>query len=165
MSKKVKKIILFVITLLVMLSIFDFSSHTGTESSGLSLKVTRFISRIIFRGYGGMTPAEQLFIVNGLHHFVRKLAHFSIYAALGLAVYLFLDLWDIRPMITLLISWAFCSLYACTDEFHQSLTPGRAMQFRDVLIDSAGSFCGCIAAIVLIAVVLYITDTAKRKPS
>ena len=97
--------------LFIMTAIFRFSAQTGTESSGISLKVTRFISRIIFRGYKSMTLSQQEFIVSGLH---------------------------------------------------QSLTPGRAMQLKDVMIDSAGAFCGCIAAIVIIAVFLYITDTGRN---
>lgn len=148
--------------LFIMSSIFRFSAQTGTESSGISLKVTRFISRIIFRGYNGMTVSQQEFIVSGLHHFVRKLAHFSIYAVLAFITYFFFDLSDVRPMLNIFITWIFCTIYASTDEFHQSLTPGRAMQFKDVMIDSAGAFCGCLAAIVVIAVFLYITDSGKK---
>lgn len=148
--------------LFIMTAIFRFSAQTGTESSGISLKVTRFISRIIFRGYKSMTLSQQEFIVSGLHHFVRKLAHFSIYAALAFITYFFLDLWNVRPMRNIFITWIFSTIYASTDEFHQSLTPGRAMQLKDVMIDSAGAFCGCIAAIVIIAVFLYITDTGRN---
>jgi VanZ family protein len=33
-------------------------------------------------------------------------------------------------------------IYAVSDEFHQSFTPGREPKLRDVLIDTAGSFLG-----------------------
>ena len=33
-------------------------------------------------------------------------------------------------------------LYACTDEYHQSFTPGRTPRFRDTMIDLFGMFLG-----------------------
>ena len=35
-------------------------------------------------------------------------------------------------------------LYACTDEFHQLFMDGRAGQFKDVLIDTAGGSTGIL---------------------
>lgn len=144
-----------------MVLIFTFSSHTGTESSELSGKVTRLISRIIFRDFKSMTPAQQRFIVAGLHPFVRKLAHFSIYMLLGMFMHAFVTLSEIQLRPRTAVSWVFCIIYAAADEFHQSFTPGRSMQFKDVIIDSAGAFFGIIAAIVIIAVLEYVKNSSK----
>lgn len=155
--------VIFIILLAIMVSIFTFSSHTGTESSELSSKVTRLISRIIFRGFKGMTPSQQEFIIAGLHPFVRKLAHFSIYMLLGMFTYAFVTLSEIQLHPRTAVSWVFCIIYAAADEFHQSFTPGRSMQLRDVVIDSAGAFFGIIAAIVIIAVLEYIKNALKKE--
>ncbi len=42
------------------------------------------------------------------------------------------------PLSALII----CSLYALTDEFHQSFTPGRSAAGKDVLLDSLASLAG-----------------------
>jgi VanZ family protein len=39
------------------------------------------------------------------------------------------------------LAWLFAVLYAATDEFHQSFTPGRHASFEDVLIyDNLGAY-------------------------
>jgi VanZ family protein len=38
-------------------------------------------------------------------------------------------------------------LYAATDEFHQSFTPGRTPRVTDVMIDAAGAAMGMVVAI------------------
>ncbi len=157
-----KKIVLLFIIVMIMLTIFRFSDHTGSESSELSVKVTRFISRIIFRNFDGMTLSQQQFIVAEFHYFVRKLAHFTIYAVLGLFVYSFMEMTAVRLLRKLSLSWILCAAYAAGDEFHQSFTPGRSMRFTDVLIDSAGALCGIIAAVVIFSVICYIKNERQR---
>ncbi len=151
-----KKAALLCVIILIMAVIFRFSAHTGSESSELSIKVTRFISRIIFRNFGSMTLSQQQFIVSEFHHFIRKLAHFTIYAVLGMSVYSFTETTELKLLKRLSLSWVSCIIYAAADEFHQSFTPGRSMQFTDVMIDSAGAFCGIIAAFIIFAVFYYI---------
>lgn len=156
-----KMVIMFLMLLAVMTIIFNFSSHTGNESSNLSIKVTRFISRIIFRNFNNMSLSQQQFIVNELHLFVRKLAHFTIYMILGIFMYFFIALTEIRFKFP--TAWILCIIYAATDEYHQSFTPGRTMQLKDVIIDSSGAFCGILAAIVIIAVFEYIRKCLTGK--
>ena len=40
------------------------------------------------------------------------------------------------------LSWLIAVLYAATDEFHQSFTPGRTPSVTDVMIDSFGAAIG-----------------------
>ena len=42
-------------------------------------------------------------------------------------------------------------LYAVSDEFHQLFVPGRAGQFRDVLVDGAGTVLGVLLASIVIS--------------
>ena len=44
------------------------------------------------------------------------------------------------------LAWAFATLYAATDEFHQLFVPARAGMVTDVLVDSAGAFVGAALA-------------------
>lgn len=44
---------------------------------------------------------------------------------------------------------AFVFLYACSDEFHQYFIPGRAMAFKDVLIDTSGGITGYIIVTII----------------
>ena len=46
--------------------------------------------------------------------------------------------------MTALLSWAFGTFYAITDEIHQYFVPGRFCDWKDVCIDSAGVALGCL---------------------
>ena len=39
-------------------------------------------------------------------------------------------------------AWALCLAYACFDEWHQSLVPGRQASLLDILLDAAGAAAG-----------------------
>lgn len=159
--KKDKKLSAFLLTLMaaaIMILIFGFSSQGGTQSSGVSLKVTRLLCRMIFFDYGNISGTERQFLVSQLHGFVRKLAHFTIYMLLG-AVFYLLSLVTERKLKKI-GNWGtallFSFIYASADEIHQHFTPGRAMRFTDVIIDSCGALTGIIAIRILILVVNYI---------
>lgn len=66
---------------------------------------------------------------------IRKYAHLT---AFGILAILFL-----RAMLpcrrTYLLAWAFTTLYAFSDEWHQAFVPGRNASVRDVMLDSMGA--------------------------
>lgn len=68
---------------------------------------------------------------------VRKVAHFSEYFILYI---LTLNVFRYKFAMNkaLVYSLIFIFLYACSDEIHQWFIPGRAMAFKDVLIDTLG---------------------------
>ena len=77
-------------------------------------------------------------------HPVRKTAHATEYAILGLLIagaYIERGT-SIRKGI--LIPWGAATLYAATDEFHQLFVPGRSGQVSDVMLDSAGVLAGVL---------------------
>lgn len=157
-DKKYSAAFLTVMAAALMILIFGFSSQGGTQSSGLSLKVTRFLCRIIFFDYESIGDSERQFLVSQLHGFVRKLAHFSIYMLLGTVFYLLSLVTEKK--IKVIGNWGtallFSLIYAFADEIHQYFTPGRAMRFTDVIIDSCGALTGIIAIRILILTVNYI---------
>lgn len=76
---------------------------------------------------------------------IRKLAHFSEYAILGLLVLYYLNDYQSLSIKRIIVyEILFCFLYACSDEIHQYFIPGRAMMFKDVLIDTSGSILSAI---------------------
>jgi VanZ family protein len=84
--------------------------------------------------------------VESIHHYFRKSAHLTEYAALALLVWRAvhatkndLPAWS-WPKVggTVLIVF----LYACSDEFHQIFVPTRTPLVTDVMIDTAGGVVG-----------------------
>ena len=90
-------------------------------------------------------------VVQSLNGFIRKCAHFFLYAVLGISVLLFIECYLPRRKAWLLAA-AVCLLYAAGDEFHQLFVPGRGAQVSDVMLD----FCGSLAGVGFVAAVCYL---------
>ncbi len=72
---------------------------------------------------------------------LKKGAHFGAYAILAILLARAIAL----PRYGRRAAFALAVLYAISDEFHQSFTPGRMPQATDVLIDAAGAWWGLYA--------------------
>ncbi|MCR5748151.1 MAG: VanZ family protein, partial [Lachnospiraceae bacterium] len=48
----------------------------------------------------------------------------------------------------IIISLAFCFLFACSDEIHQLFVPGRAFEFADIMIDTSGAVLAALICFV-----------------
>ena len=143
--------LLTVLTLLWMLLIFHMSSAVKDDSNAQSGVICGFLCEIFVEGYEEMPPAQQLQMQERFSFPVRKGAHLTEYTILG--VLLTLTAASYRAFETLpgmisckgLIPLLIGFLYAVSDEIHQYFVPGRAMQARDVLIDTVGVLLGiCI---------------------
>lgn len=167
-----RSLLLTVLTLLWMILIFHMSSAGKDESNAQSGVICGFLCEIFVEGYEEMPPAQQLKMQERFSFPVRKGAHLTEYTILGVLLTLTAasicpndtgadSTFDMasgqvsetasyrssdpafrrifcRELIPLLIGF----LYAVSDEVHQHFVPGRAMQARDVLIDSAGILLG-----------------------
>lgn len=130
-----KRWIFGILCMLWMFVIFQFSASQGTESQGLSDRIAIMLSNLFpFIAYN-----------DTLTFVIRKLAHFSEYAVLGLLYYQFLTTYPFQERTNLIVSCLLTLLYAATDEFHQLFIDGRSGQLRDVLIDTAG---GCVGTLM-----------------
>lgn len=76
------------------------------------------------------------------HFLIRKAAHFSEYALLGILSMLSLK----KEKWAVLV----CIVIACFDETIQLFVAGRSGQISDVLLDSLGSCCGIICMKLLL---------------
>jgi VanZ family protein len=69
---------------------------------------------------------------------LRKLAHLTVFAVLTVLLFRAFRLHVARPTSAWLLAMFVAALYACSDEWHQTMVPGREGTIRDVVIDSLG---------------------------
>ncbi len=139
------------LALCVMVVIFWFSSRDGSTSQAQSNGfIYMFLSRFLSDG-----------ISAALSNFVRKCAHFSVYALLG--AFVCGALVSKKPNITsFCLAEIICMFYAATDEIHQYFVPGRACRLFDVALDSLGALFG-IAVAMLICFAVYKRSCKKQE--
>ena len=150
MTKKISVKFLFFCLLTVLVTGFIWSNSLadGESSGALSKMVTEFLCDII-----GEVPADDF---EETHHFVRKAAHFTEFAVLGVLYALIKYTLDKKAVSSLLFFPISCTLFtAVTDEFIQSFT-GRGSSVRDVMLDFAGALTG-------IAIMVILTSITRRK--
>ncbi|SFG39836.1 VanZ family protein [Oribacterium sp. WCC10] len=144
MDEKLRWFFLF-LTVLWMMVIFMMSSQPADESTETSLRVGEAIAYICVPGFRELSPDEQRHIAEMIDHPVRKTAHATEYAILGMFILTTLEgfmncPWKKKALSAL----ALASMYAATDEIHQLFVPGRSGQISDVMIDAAGAFAGLL---------------------
>lgn len=135
-------VVFWVLTAAVMVIIFMFSSDTGEESKQVSQNLLGIIIEFIGK-----------FIS---HNTLRKLAHFTEFAALGFcmtgAIHFTFGRRDFYiPLIP-------CIIYAVSDEVHQYFVPERACRIFDVFVDS----CGIATGIAIFLLIIFIISNAAK---
>jgi hypothetical protein len=149
-----RKIINLVLIIFWMIIVFSFSNQIGTKSSNTSGKLTKKIVSIL-RITDGCSEENEQIVLNNIEHIIRKIAHYSIYAIGGFLIYCEFNTFKLSSGLKILFTQIVGSIYACTDEMHQSFIPGRNAETRDVIIDSCGIFAGIVVAFILIILTRY----------
>ncbi|MBO5938244.1 MAG: VanZ family protein [Clostridia bacterium] len=149
------------LTLLWLGFIFGNSLKDAAASSEQSGKVHEIVNEVASSVGVDEPISEQT---------VRNMAHFTEFAILG--ALLCLDVWTlgISPLFAkrrfdvlwLLAALPVCFLLACTDEYLQTFSDGRASDFSDVLTDTAGASLGI--ALFLALFLLCRLAFGKKKP-
>ena len=160
-----KKAISTLLVLLAMVLIFLFSAQPGDSSDETSLSVGGLIGKIFVSDFSVWTPEEQFEFAERINHPVRKLAHATEYAALGVLMTVMFGAYGIRGWRRFGISWACTVLYAGTDEFHQLFVPGRSGQLGDVVIDAVGALAGILLCLLAGAVWLRFKNRRAARPN
>ncbi len=128
-----------------MIFIFCMSSEDSATSGDRSEGVTDVVVNVVYPDLEERPPAEQQSIQQKMHYLVRKLAHFTEFACLGLlSAALVAHLTRrvrLNPLLQGSIPAVFCLLYAASDEIHQIFT-NRGPSVKDVLIDFIGALVG-----------------------
>jgi len=84
---------------------------------------------------------------------LRKLAHFTEFACLGMLLHWLFAMLDKRPVLAFLLGTA----AACVDETIQRFVPDRGPSVKDVLIDASGVLTGML--------LLYLGHTIRKRRS
>ena len=149
-----------VAVVLWMAVIFWFSAQNGASSGSMSAGVTEALARLLTPGFDELSPLAQAETVEALHLFVRKAAHFSEYAVLGMLTVNALRTYRLNKALRLILPVATCLVYAVSDEIHQYFIPDRACRAFDVFIDTMGGLTGTL---ILLGLMWLIKRRRKRK--
>lgn len=101
-----------------------------------------WLDRVSFMFDGREVSVSGLGTVHFVEFFIRKGAHFCIFAVLGFLMLLMCSMLVKNKLRLVFISWFSVVLYACLDEIHQYYTDGRSLLWQDVIIDSVGGLFG-----------------------
>ena len=158
MCRKIFSCVTWLLTVALMVTIFCFSHQEAAESQQTSESFTQKVLSTV-SAFNELPEIKQDQIVESVQFFVRKTAHFSIFASLGAlmlsAMYLTFNakrLW--------LYSYLVSTLYAVSDEIHQHFISGRACMVGDMVLDSMGVMAGIL--VVMIIRTLYIIRRNKK---
>lgn len=128
------------------LFIFSNSLATGSESGHLSMTIAQAIHQFL----SNLSIQLDLDL---LHFLVRKAAHFSEYAGLGILLMIAFHVQPI-PWFTTNLHKAVFFLIPIVDETLQRFSPGRSCEIRDMIIDSCGMLTGMILAFGLLTLIV-----------
>ena len=152
----ISKVIKIILIIFWMGLIFSFSSDTGSvstkKSDGLIIRVDE---TIIGRE---LNDNEKEKWIDYLVIPVRKGAHLFVYLILGILIISFLKEFMVVNYKVLFLAIFISFLYACSDEIHQMLVPGRSGQIKDVLLDTIGSSIGCFVYYFINKKKMIVTD-------
>ena len=140
-----RKFFLWVATLVWAMIIFMLSSQPAETSAAMSSSVLRQLLEAL-PVVKNLSPDMQQEVIFWLHVIIRKMAHFGLYAVLGLLVYELHRTYGARGIHAVVRSLCICCLYAISDEVHQLFVAGRGGRVYDVLIDTSGVFFGILIA-------------------
>ncbi len=140
----------FVPALCMLYLILYMSSQEGAASTTMSYQVSKTIvlayNKIFSKGLSNEMLNELIYQI---HPLIRKTAHFTEFFALAVTVAFPLYVYKIRGIFLIILGELFCVGVAFLDEYSQSFVFGRNPSYRDVMIDSAGAFCGILIAWII----------------
>lgn len=147
-SKSAVTVVAAVMLILLYAVIFSFSAQDGEQSGGLSHLISEKCVELMNTLSGGhWTELFRQELATYFEHPVRKFAHFSEYACMGILVFGIWRPWMHRgrKLYLLVCLWVFLS--ALGDEFHQLFVPGRYGSFADVILDTCGGAFGLMLCV------------------
>ncbi|ETP71170.1 putative integral membrane protein [Lachnospiraceae bacterium JC7] len=140
---------ILILTILWMIVIFVFSAQPADQSTETSLFIGQMVETVCVPGFVNLTSEEKRAMAENIDFLVRKTAHATEYAILGVLLCLSAEeLLECSFTKRQRMAFLFGVCYAATDEFHQLFVPGRAGMLRDVILDSAGVLAGVMCVYV-----------------
>ena len=149
------KVIRFILVLLLILTfgmIFNFSNQDSEKSGSTSQKVTEAITKDI-KSIQKLNKNEKAKVIDKIEDVIRKIAHFSLYALVGLLLMALFSTYNINEKNKIISTIIIGAIYAISDEFHQSFISGRSGQVSDVFLDTLGVTVGGLFILLIIKTV------------
>ncbi|SFI25414.1 VanZ like family protein [Selenomonas ruminantium] len=146
-----KAVVFLLLTILVTAFIWHNSLQDAVNSREASKFFDLLLVQLVKLSGGTLSWRE-------VDHFVRKLAHFTEFALLGMMLRSFFAAAMNRGRQLLsrctLLAVCLCAMVAGMDEYLQQFSPGRSCQLSDVALDSSGALMG-ILVVELLFYLLY----------
>ena len=145
---------------IIVIAIMAFIFFQSALPADLSSEESGRVVDLIVRLFQGVAPIDRETLV----FIVRKGAHFTEYMILGgflvpaVKEWMAVDTTPVPVVRERITAWRAGTLYAMTDEIHQSFVPGRSCELRDMGIDS----CGVLTGVLAVSLVIWLKE---RKPS
>ena len=143
---KFKRFLLLILILIWAIVVFMFSAQEGESSTSLSI---RFVNYFIHD--------ERL--VDIIEPYARKVAHFCEYGLGGCLFLLLFRTYEWGDMKVLSLTGLMGAWYAATDEYHQTMVPGRLGTGIDVVID----VLGCLTWACILLIIIKIVEMHKER--
>lgn len=106
------------------------------------IKILDFLGLLFYCGFIYWLSDHSSLPTPSLFEHQDKFFHFGAYFVLGLLAWRGFKHLITTPIILVLVSIAFCSLYGVSDEWHQSYVVGRSSDIFDWLADTSGASAG-----------------------
>ena len=148
----------------LMVTIFLFSSKPAELSEESSLSISQTVLQLYENVANvNLNAADWVQTLSDVDHIVRKTAHFMEYAALAAAIALHFTCWGVEPRKRFWLSALITSVYAMTDEYHQTFVSGRSGQVSDVLLDTCGGIAGALFFLLLLSALKQIKERRRQR--
>ena len=143
---------------IIVAAIMAFIFFQSALPADLSSRESGRVVDLLVRLFQGILPIDRQTMV----FIVRKGAHFTEYTILGgflvpaVTEWMAVDKTPVPDSVRniRIISWLVGTLYAVTDEIHQSFVPGRSCELRDIGIDS----CGVLAGVMSVSLAMRLKE-------
>ena len=159
--KKLLSFTLVILTVCWMTVIFSFSCENGSESAESSGGFIRYLLNTFSPEFSELSEAAQKAAIESYDHFIRKAAHFTIYATLGALIFSSVKSIGADCKNSYILALVIGTAYAVSDEIHQYFVPGRACMIRDMLLDSCGVAFGAAAILLLVKLISKLRNKNK----
>lgn len=147
-SYRIRRWVFIVLSVLWMGVIFSMSAKDADQSTQDSMFFGMKLGAVIHADFAEWPKEEQRAFAERYDYPIRKCAHASEYAVLG--IFLTGAIFSTKQKAaeeykrSLGLAFAFTVLYAISDELHQYFVPGRACMWQDVVIDAVGAAVGTV---------------------
>ncbi len=153
----IKRIALWTMTIICVITIFILSSQPAQNSNSLSEGIVDKSSKVVQQIAPSASDtlfAKRIFT----NKFFREAAHVIVFSFL--ALFLTLSLRELSVKFSFVLSGIICILFAVLDEAYQKFfVDGRGFQFVDLIKD----WCGSLIVVLIVATAISITENKKKR--